>query len=89
MLMKETVDMNTLGKRLKLARVACDLTIQQLSALSGVRINHISRRENSDVTAAPSAPRRQQAPQATKPPNQAPAAPQGHAGRLGGCHHEH
>ena len=89
MLMKETVDMNTLGKRLKLARVACDLTIQQLSALSCVGINHSSRRENSDVTAAPSAPRGQQAPQATKPPNQAPAAPQGHAGRLGGCHHEH
>ena len=66
--MKETVDMNALGKRLKLARVACDLTIQQLSALSGVGINHISHLENSDVTAACSAPRRQQAPQATKPP---------------------
>lgn len=92
---KETIDMNALGKRLKLARVARDLTIQQLSALSGVGINQISRLENgekpgvrvdtlaalaaplevsldhlvglSDATAAPSAPRLQQAPQATKP----------------------
>ena len=87
--MKETIDMNALGKRLKLARVACDLTIQQLSALSGVGINHISRLENSDVTAAPSAPRGQQTPQATKPPTKRPRPPQGHAGRLGGCHHEH
>ena len=40
---KETIDMNALGKRLKLARVARDLTIQQLSALSGVGMNQISR----------------------------------------------
>jgi len=45
---KETIDMHALGKRLKLARVACDLTIQQLSALSGVGINQISRLENGD-----------------------------------------
>jgi transcriptional regulator with XRE-family HTH domain len=45
---KETIDMNALGKRLKLARVALDLTIQQLSALSGVGINQISRLENGD-----------------------------------------
>jgi transcriptional regulator with XRE-family HTH domain len=43
---KETIDMHALGKRLKLARVARDLTIQQLSALSGVGINQISRLEN-------------------------------------------
>ena len=43
---KETIDMHALGKRLKLARVAHDLTIQQLSALSGVGINQISRLEN-------------------------------------------
>jgi transcriptional regulator with XRE-family HTH domain len=45
---KETIDMNALGKRLKLARVVRDLTIQQLSALSGVGINQISRLENGD-----------------------------------------
>ena len=45
---KETIDMHALGKRLKLARVAHDLTIQQLSALSGVGINQISRLENGD-----------------------------------------
>src|SRR5207237_10239517 len=45
---KETIDMNALGKRLKLARVARDLTIQQLSALSGVGINQISRLENGE-----------------------------------------
>ena len=45
---KETIDMHALGKRLKLARVARDLTIQQLSALSGVGINQISRLENGD-----------------------------------------
>src|SRR5262249_49595820 len=45
---KVTVDMHALGKRLKLARVARDLTIQQLSALSGVGINQISRLENGD-----------------------------------------
>jgi transcriptional regulator with XRE-family HTH domain len=45
---KETLDMHALGKRLKLARVARDLTIQQLSALSGVGINQISRLENGD-----------------------------------------
>ena len=43
-----TIDMHALGKRLKLARVARDLTIQQLSALSGVGINQISRLENGD-----------------------------------------
>ena len=31
---KEAIDMHALGKRLKLARVARDLTIQQLSAVS-------------------------------------------------------
>ena len=46
--MKETIDMYALGKRLKLARVTRDLTIQQLSALSGVGINQISRLENGD-----------------------------------------
>ena len=46
--MKGTIDMHALGKRLKLARVARDLTIQQLSALSGVGINQISRLENGD-----------------------------------------
>ena len=46
--MKGTLDMHALGKRLKLARVAHDLTIQQLSALSGVGINQISRLENGD-----------------------------------------
>src|SRR5437588_2355059 len=45
---KEAIDMHALGKRLKLARVARDLTIQQLSALSGVGINQISRLENGD-----------------------------------------
>lgn len=45
---KGTIDMYALGKRLKLARVARDLTIQQLSALSGVGINQISRLENGD-----------------------------------------
>jgi transcriptional regulator with XRE-family HTH domain len=45
---KETIDMHALGKRLKLARVTRDLTIQQLSALSGVGINQISRLENGD-----------------------------------------
>jgi transcriptional regulator with XRE-family HTH domain len=45
---KETIDMHALGKRLKLARVARDLTIQQLSALSGVGSNQISRLENGD-----------------------------------------
>src|SRR5207302_7979785 len=45
---KETIDMHAHGKRLKLARVARDLTIQQLSALSGVGINQISRLENGD-----------------------------------------
>jgi transcriptional regulator with XRE-family HTH domain len=45
---KVTIDMYALGKRLKLARVARDLTIQQLSALSGVGINQISRLENGD-----------------------------------------
>jgi transcriptional regulator with XRE-family HTH domain len=45
---KETIDMLALGKRLKLARVARDLTIQQLSALSGVGINQISRLENGE-----------------------------------------
>ena len=45
---KVTVDMHALGKRLKLARVAHDLTIQQLSALSGVGMNQISRLENGD-----------------------------------------
>ena len=45
---KETIDMHALGKRLKLARVARDLTIQQLSALSGVGLNQISRLENGD-----------------------------------------
>jgi len=45
---KETIDMHALGKRLKLARVARDLTIQQLSALSGVGINQISRLENGE-----------------------------------------
>ena len=45
---KVTIDMQALGKRLKLARVARDLTIQQLSALSGVGINQISRLENGD-----------------------------------------
>src|SRR5262245_23669837 len=45
---KVTIDMHTLGKRLKLARVTHDLTIQQLSALSGVGINQISRLENGD-----------------------------------------
>jgi len=45
---KETIDMYALGKRLKLARVECDLTIQQLSKLSGVGINQISRLENGD-----------------------------------------
>jgi transcriptional regulator with XRE-family HTH domain len=72
MLMKKTIDMNALGKRLKLARVARDFTIQQLSALSGVGINQISRLENSDVTALRSAPRLQQALQATKPPTKRP-----------------
>ena len=48
MSMKGTIDMHALGKRLKLARVARDLTIQQLSALSGVGINQISRLENGD-----------------------------------------
>src|ERR671930_2713389 len=43
-----TIDMHALGKRLKLARVERDLTIQQLSALSGVGINQISRLENGD-----------------------------------------
>ena len=43
-----TIDMHALGKRLKLARVARDLTIQQLSALSGVGLNQISRLENGD-----------------------------------------
>src|SRR5215467_8172995 len=43
-----TIDMHALGKRLKLARVARDLTIQQLSALSGVGINQISRLENGE-----------------------------------------
>jgi transcriptional regulator with XRE-family HTH domain len=46
--MKGTIDMHALGKRLKLARVARDLTIQQLSVLSGVGINQISRLENGD-----------------------------------------
>jgi transcriptional regulator with XRE-family HTH domain len=46
--MKGTIDMHALGKRLKLARIARDLTIQQLSALSGVGINQISRLENGD-----------------------------------------
>ena len=45
---KEAIDMHALGKRLKLARVARDLTIQQLSALSGVGINQISRLENGE-----------------------------------------
>ncbi len=45
---KGTIDMHALGKRLKLARVARDLTIQQLFALSGVGINQISRLENGD-----------------------------------------
>jgi len=45
---KETIDMNALGKRLKLARVGRDITIQQLSAMSGVGINQISRLENGD-----------------------------------------
>jgi transcriptional regulator with XRE-family HTH domain len=45
---KVTIDMHALGKRLKLARVTRDLTIQQLSALSGVGINQISRLENGD-----------------------------------------
>lgn len=45
---KVTIDMHALGKRLKLARVERDLTIQQLSALSGVGINQISRLENGD-----------------------------------------
>jgi transcriptional regulator with XRE-family HTH domain len=43
-----TVRLYALGKRLKLARVARDLTIQQLSVLSGVGINQISRLENGD-----------------------------------------
>ena len=43
-----TIDMHALGKRLKLARVARDLTIQQLSARSGVGINQISRLENGE-----------------------------------------
>jgi len=46
--MKEIIDMHALGKRLKLARVVRELTIQQLSALSGVGINQISRLENGD-----------------------------------------
>src|SRR5262245_54136932 len=46
--MKEAIDMHALGKRLKLARVARDLTIQQLSVLSGVGMNQISRLENGD-----------------------------------------
>lgn len=41
-----TIDMHALGKRLKLARVVRDLTMQQLSALSGVGTNQISRLEN-------------------------------------------
>jgi transcriptional regulator with XRE-family HTH domain len=45
---KETIDMHALGKRLKLARVTRDLTIQELSALSGVGINQISRLENGE-----------------------------------------
>jgi transcriptional regulator with XRE-family HTH domain len=45
---KESIDMHALGKRLKLARVAHDLTIQQLSGLSGVGINQISRLENGE-----------------------------------------
>jgi transcriptional regulator with XRE-family HTH domain len=45
---KESIDMHALGKRLKLARVARDLTIQQLSGLSGVGINQISRLENGE-----------------------------------------
>ena len=45
---KVTIDMHALGKRLKLARVEGDLTIQQLSALSGVGINQISRLENGE-----------------------------------------
>jgi transcriptional regulator with XRE-family HTH domain len=45
---KETIDMHALGKRLKLARVARDLTIQQLSTLSGVGMNQISRLENGE-----------------------------------------
>lgn len=43
-----TIDMHALGKRLKLARVARDLTIQQLSARSGVGMNQISRLENGE-----------------------------------------
>jgi transcriptional regulator with XRE-family HTH domain len=46
--MKGIIDMHALGKRLKLARVECDLTIQQLSVLSGVGTNQISRLENGD-----------------------------------------
>lgn len=45
---KGTLDMHALGKRLKLARVTRDLTMQQLSVLSGVGINQISRLENGD-----------------------------------------
>jgi transcriptional regulator with XRE-family HTH domain len=45
---KVTIDMQALGKRLKLARVARDLTMQQLAALSGVGTNQISRLENGE-----------------------------------------
>jgi transcriptional regulator with XRE-family HTH domain len=50
--MKVIIDMHALGKRLKLARVARDLTIQELSVLSGVGINQISRLENGDKPGA-------------------------------------
>ena len=42
------IDMHMLGKRLKLARVAHDLTRQPLSALSGVESHHLSHLENGD-----------------------------------------
>jgi transcriptional regulator with XRE-family HTH domain len=45
---QETIDMHALGKRLKLARIGRDLTMQQLSALSGVGTNQISRLENGE-----------------------------------------
>ena len=45
---KGTIDMQALGKRLKLARVVRDLTLQQLSALSGVGVGQISRLENGE-----------------------------------------
>jgi len=46
---KGMIDMHRLGQRLQRARVARDLTLQQLSALSGVAINHISQLEKGDT----------------------------------------